>query len=259
MKGLPNPEGLRFNMSQKIQINGINCYMNGVNQLSVGGHNWNITSVNPMELSKPLEACSTEEMENKVDELKFSLHPYDGGMLIQTKDGRHQCKYSTTQCDNCDESVYIPIALLRQHIKGHAFFACVECTTTKRSMALGVVSKKVNNLTITKVKDAIAKEYHKFDKVLYNFGWEDNYQGNGLKRTPRILRKIIEAYSIGITPTGLFLGLIEHYIDTGEDLLAELYVDITAEMYTRTSMQVALQDDSEESLYLMQRLAALEE
>ena len=247
MKGLPNPEGLRFNMSQKIQINGINCYMNGVNQLSVGGHNWNITSVNPMELSKPLEACSEKEMEGKVDELKFGLHPYDGGMLIQTKDGRHQCKYSTTQCDNCDESVYIPIALLSQHIKGHAFFACVECTTTKRSMALGVVSKKVNNLTIAKVKDAIAKDYHKFDKVLYNYGWERSRHNGGLTQTPRILRKIIEAYSIGITPTGLFLGLIEHYIDTGEDLLAELYVDITAEMYTRTSMQVAIQDNSEET------------
>ena len=248
MTGLPDPEGLRFIMSQKMKINGINCYMNGVNQLSVGGHNWNIISVNPMELSKPLEACSEKEMEDKVDELKFGLHPFDGGMLIQTKDGRHQWKYSTAACDHCDESVYIPIALLRQHIKGHAFFACVECTTTKRSTALGVVSKKVNNLTITKVKDAIAKEYHKFDKVLYNYGWETNSSKNGgLTQTPTILRKIIEAYSIGITPTGLFLGLIEHYIDTGEDLLAELYVDITAEMYTRTSMQVAIQDNSEET------------
>jgi hypothetical protein len=248
MTGLPDPEGLRFIMSQKIKINGINCYING-ETLSVGGHNWIIKSVNPMELTKPLEACSVKEMDNKVDELNFSIHLFDGGLIIQTKDGRHQCKYNTTACDHCNELVYTSVAFLRkQHIQGHTIYMCGECTTTRRSTTLGVVSKKVNNLTIAKVKDAIAKEYHKFDKVLYNYGWETNSSRNGgLTQTPKILRNIIEAYSIGITPTGLFLGLIEHYIDTGEDLLAELYVDITAEMYTRTSMQVAIQDNSEET------------
>ena len=81
-------------------------------------------------------------------------------------------------------------------------------------------------------------------------GWlNSNHSGNtaGMTRVPRILMELIKIYKIDdLSPTGLFLGLVEHYIETGEDLLAKLRVDITAEMYVRASMQVQLSEVPEE-------------
>ena len=75
-------------------------------------------------------------------------------------------------------------------------------------------------------------------------GWlNSNHSGNtaGMTRVHEDLMELIKIYKIDdLSPTGLFLGLVEHYIETGEDLLNSNY--ITAEMYVRASMQVQLSE-----------------
>ena len=88
----------------KIKINGITCYIKD-NYLSVGGHEWVIKSVNPMELNK-LQTCTPDEVDKKVDELKFTLSPFDNGLLIITDDGLASNKYHTVKCDGCDEAIF---------------------------------------------------------------------------------------------------------------------------------------------------------
>ena len=242
----------------KIKINGITCYIKD-NYLSVGGHMWVIKSVNPMELNKPLLACTPNEVDNKVDELKFTLSPFDNGLLIITDDGKHQCKYHTVKCDGCDEAVYLPHQMKTNHVHGRKTTMCGDCKSDKVTTVKGVISKKVTQYTITKVRIAIDEAVMIGERNIprtrlifsRDKGWlKSNHSGNtgAMLRVPRILKELISIYKIDdLSPTGLFLGLVEHYIETGEDLLAELRVDITAEMYTRASMQVAIQNNSEET------------
>ena len=219
---------------------------------------WVIKSVNPMELNKPLVDCTPNEVDNKVDEMKFILSLSDNGLLIKTDDGRHQCKYHTVKCDGCDEAVYLPQQMKFNHVHGRKTTMCADCKdSAKVSTVNGVISKKVTQFTITKVRIAIDEAVMIGEKTVprtrlihsYDKGWLKNNSGpNGLIRVPLILKELISIYKIDdLAPTGLFLGLVEHYIETGEDLLAELRVDITAEMYTRASMQVAIRHDSEET------------
>ena len=243
----------------KIKINGITCYIKD-NYLSVGGHEWVIKSVNPMELNKPLLACTPDEVDKKVDELKFTLSPFDNGLLIITDDGKHQCKYHTVKCDGCDEAVYLPHQMKANHVHGRKITVCGDCkdSVVKVSTEHGVISKKVTQHTITKVRIAIDEAVMIGERNIprtrlifsKDKGWlNSNHSGNtaGMTRVPRILMELIKIYKIDdLSPTGLFLGLVEHYIETGEDLLAKLRVDITAEMYVRASMQVQLSEVPEE-------------
>jgi len=237
----------------KIKINGINCHIKG-NTLNVGGHNWILASVNPMTVTKPLEACSVEEMDNKVDELSFTLFPVDNGLFIKTEDGRHRCKYHTVKCDNCQEKAYLPREQLSEYNNARKFIICGDCDTTRKIVKNGLVSMKVNRITITVVRVAIEEAVKTNGRVSDDWvmgkrlhlvndninGWIKSSHGSRYPRYPKILEKLINIYNIqGVSPMGLFYGLVEHYIETGEDYLAELKVDITAETYTRMTMQIS--------------------
>ena len=237
----------------KIKINGINRYIEG-DTLNVGGHQWILKSVNPMSVTKPLEACSVEEMDNKIDELSFTLFPVDNGLFIQTKDGKHKCKYHTVRCDNCEEKTYLPLEQLRQYHNARKFKICGDCNTTRKVVENGLVSMKVNRITITVVRVAIEEAVKTAGEDSNNWvmgkclhlvndnisGWVKSSHGSNHPRYPRILKKLIDIYNIqGVSPMGLFYGLVEHYIETGEDYLAGLKVDITAETYTRMNMQIS--------------------
>jgi len=232
-----------------LKINGINCHTEG-NTLNVGGHNWILSSVNPMTVTKPLEACSMKELDSKVDELSFTLFPMDNTLIIKTDDGRYQCKYHTVKCDNCEEHTYLPLDRLREYTNARNLIVCGGCDTDRKIVKNGLVSMKVNRITITVVRAAIEEAVKTTgedsdDWVMGNrlHLINDNINGwvkSSHQKYPKILKKLIDIYNIqGVSPMGLFYGLVEHYIETGEDYLAELKVDITAEMYTRMTMQIS--------------------
>jgi hypothetical protein len=178
----------------------------------------------------------------------------DNSLMIKSKDGKYQCKYHTVKCDNCQEKTYLPREQLREFNNARKFIICGDCDTTRKIVKNGLVSMKVNRITITVVRAAIDEAVkttgedsddwvmgYRLHLVNDNIdGWVKSSHGSRHPKYPKILERLIDIYNIqGVSPMGLFYGLVEHYIETGEDYLAELKVDITAETYTRMTMQIS--------------------
>lgn len=208
-------------------IAGIKCRLTE-NQLEIGGEMWRIKQLIPL----------TVEQTSGRYKNTGTIEQYDDGIIIVDSSSREIARYRILECDGCGSPNLINATLLYgyQSNMNSPLTCSDECRkqfNIKRYEGT-TFGRRLPNVAIARIKETIRCDELGAEDLGVTQRW-----GNSNPNISRVLANMVTEQSKGsLSLQAFFDGLVQHYIDTGEDLLEQMGNRITAQSWMRVSMQV---------------------